>query len=301
MADFLREKYAAAPPEVIMAGGEEALDFWLRHRDEDLPGGADRARWRSRGVAGAGTAAATRRRRHPDRSRRGRDDRTGSALAPGGAPPGRRDRCQPLGPRVGTTPACADHRIRRPPGGRIPGRAADRRVAAAPARPACRRHRLHPGPLRRWQRSRLPAARGGQARRRRLGGTGLRVVLDPPSAPASSAAGRPATTPWGTAVPRSCWHCSTVRRRHRWRCRRSCRRRCTSTGDSCSAGASTRRRCPATPSCSSARPASGSPMAAGCSWPAWSCCCRPDSSPRSWSSAGAGGARRPRSCKASST
>ena len=38
MADFLREKYAAAPPEVIMAGGEEALDFWLRHRDKIFPG-----------------------------------------------------------------------------------------------------------------------------------------------------------------------------------------------------------------------------------------------------------------------
>jgi hypothetical protein len=38
MADFLRRKYAAAPPEVIMAGGEQALDFWLRHRDEVFPG-----------------------------------------------------------------------------------------------------------------------------------------------------------------------------------------------------------------------------------------------------------------------
>jgi signal transduction histidine kinase len=38
MADFLREKYAAAPPEVVIAGGEEALDFWLRHRDALFPG-----------------------------------------------------------------------------------------------------------------------------------------------------------------------------------------------------------------------------------------------------------------------
>jgi signal transduction histidine kinase len=37
MADFLRAKYAAAPPEVIIAGGQEALDFWLRHRDEVFP------------------------------------------------------------------------------------------------------------------------------------------------------------------------------------------------------------------------------------------------------------------------
>ena len=38
MADFLREKYAAAPPEVLMAGGKAALEFWLRHRDEIFPG-----------------------------------------------------------------------------------------------------------------------------------------------------------------------------------------------------------------------------------------------------------------------
>jgi C4-dicarboxylate-specific signal transduction histidine kinase len=38
MADFLREKYAAAPPEVILAGGKEALDFWLRHREAVFPG-----------------------------------------------------------------------------------------------------------------------------------------------------------------------------------------------------------------------------------------------------------------------
>ena len=38
MADYLREKYAAAPPEVIVAGGEEALDFWLRRRDRIFPG-----------------------------------------------------------------------------------------------------------------------------------------------------------------------------------------------------------------------------------------------------------------------
>ena len=38
MADFLREKYAAAPPEVIIVGGQEALDFWLRHREEVFPG-----------------------------------------------------------------------------------------------------------------------------------------------------------------------------------------------------------------------------------------------------------------------
>jgi len=38
MADFLREKYAAAPPAVVIAGGKEALDFWLRHREEIFPG-----------------------------------------------------------------------------------------------------------------------------------------------------------------------------------------------------------------------------------------------------------------------
>lgn len=38
MAAFLREKYAAAPPEVIMAGGQAALEFWLRHRDAVFPG-----------------------------------------------------------------------------------------------------------------------------------------------------------------------------------------------------------------------------------------------------------------------
>jgi signal transduction histidine kinase len=38
MADFLREKYAAAPPEVVIAGGKEALDFWLRHRENLFPG-----------------------------------------------------------------------------------------------------------------------------------------------------------------------------------------------------------------------------------------------------------------------
>ncbi|MFO0460502.1 MAG: hypothetical protein ACK50I_15050, partial [Burkholderiales bacterium] len=38
MAEFLREKYAAAPPEVILAGGKEALDFWLRHREAIFPG-----------------------------------------------------------------------------------------------------------------------------------------------------------------------------------------------------------------------------------------------------------------------
>jgi C4-dicarboxylate-specific signal transduction histidine kinase len=38
MADFLREKYATAPPEVLIAAGPEALDFWLRHRDAVFPG-----------------------------------------------------------------------------------------------------------------------------------------------------------------------------------------------------------------------------------------------------------------------
>jgi signal transduction histidine kinase len=38
MADFLREKYAAAPPEVVIAGGQAALEFWLRHREEVFPG-----------------------------------------------------------------------------------------------------------------------------------------------------------------------------------------------------------------------------------------------------------------------
>lgn len=38
VADFLRVKYAAAPPEVLIAGGQDALDFWLRHRDSVFPG-----------------------------------------------------------------------------------------------------------------------------------------------------------------------------------------------------------------------------------------------------------------------
>lgn len=38
LAGFLRTKYAAAPPEVLIAGGKEALDFLLRHRDAVFPG-----------------------------------------------------------------------------------------------------------------------------------------------------------------------------------------------------------------------------------------------------------------------
>jgi signal transduction histidine kinase len=38
MAGFLREKYAAAPPRVVIAGGKEALDFLLRHREAVFPG-----------------------------------------------------------------------------------------------------------------------------------------------------------------------------------------------------------------------------------------------------------------------
>lgn len=38
MADFLREKYAADPPAVIIAGGPEALAFWIRHREAVFPG-----------------------------------------------------------------------------------------------------------------------------------------------------------------------------------------------------------------------------------------------------------------------
>ncbi len=38
VVDYLRAKYAAAPPQVLLAGGEEALVFWLRHRDELFPG-----------------------------------------------------------------------------------------------------------------------------------------------------------------------------------------------------------------------------------------------------------------------
>jgi signal transduction histidine kinase len=38
MADFLREKYAAEPPAVIIAGGPEALQFWIRHREAVFPG-----------------------------------------------------------------------------------------------------------------------------------------------------------------------------------------------------------------------------------------------------------------------
>lgn len=38
VADYLRAKYAAAPPQVLVAAAEEALAFWLRHRDELFPG-----------------------------------------------------------------------------------------------------------------------------------------------------------------------------------------------------------------------------------------------------------------------
>lgn len=38
VAEFLREKYAAAPPRVLVAGGGDALEFWLRHRERIFPG-----------------------------------------------------------------------------------------------------------------------------------------------------------------------------------------------------------------------------------------------------------------------
>ena len=38
MATYLREKYAARPPSVIVAGSDEALAFLLRHRGELFPG-----------------------------------------------------------------------------------------------------------------------------------------------------------------------------------------------------------------------------------------------------------------------
>lgn len=37
LATFLREKYAPRPPAMLVAGGEEALDFLLRHRAELFP------------------------------------------------------------------------------------------------------------------------------------------------------------------------------------------------------------------------------------------------------------------------
>lgn len=38
LAGFLRTKYAEARPEVLIAGGSEALDYLLRHRDSVFPG-----------------------------------------------------------------------------------------------------------------------------------------------------------------------------------------------------------------------------------------------------------------------
>jgi C4-dicarboxylate-specific signal transduction histidine kinase len=38
VADYLRTKYAAEPPQVLVAAAEEALAFWMRHRDELFPG-----------------------------------------------------------------------------------------------------------------------------------------------------------------------------------------------------------------------------------------------------------------------
>jgi signal transduction histidine kinase len=38
MVAFLREKYGTARPDVVIAGGHEALDFSLRHRDDLFPG-----------------------------------------------------------------------------------------------------------------------------------------------------------------------------------------------------------------------------------------------------------------------
>jgi hypothetical protein len=37
-AAYLKEKYAARPPRVVVAGGSAALDFLLRHRAETFPG-----------------------------------------------------------------------------------------------------------------------------------------------------------------------------------------------------------------------------------------------------------------------
>lgn len=37
MSAYLRGKYAAAPPDVIVVGGDPALAFWLRHRDHLFP------------------------------------------------------------------------------------------------------------------------------------------------------------------------------------------------------------------------------------------------------------------------
>ena len=38
VATFLREKYAARPPDLVVAGGQAALDFLLAHRAELSPG-----------------------------------------------------------------------------------------------------------------------------------------------------------------------------------------------------------------------------------------------------------------------
>ena len=38
LTTFLREKYALRPPDVLVVGGEGALDFVLRHRAELFPG-----------------------------------------------------------------------------------------------------------------------------------------------------------------------------------------------------------------------------------------------------------------------
>ena len=37
MATYLREKYAARPPSVIVVAAEGALEFFLRHRDQLFP------------------------------------------------------------------------------------------------------------------------------------------------------------------------------------------------------------------------------------------------------------------------
>ena len=197
VARYLREKYASRPPDVIVAVGEDALRFILRHRAETFGAGPGGPRGRCEDGPALDSPLPADVVGVPVRLRLLPHHRPGAALAPAGSAPGDRDRCARDRPHVGG-PA--------PPGGRPFRGPCDGRVSRRACRPAscC-------GVWRRWETTRWcsrPATFQDGAGRNLIPResvaamaaastrTGVRAVRHASWAPASSAATCRASRRW---------------------------------------------------------------------------------------------------------
>ena len=125
---FLRAKYSQKVPDVIVAAGEEAIDFLLRNRAELFPLAP---------IVHMGVAKSFLRQELPlppmwsasPSTTISRHDRTGSAMASADSATGRGDRREFVGPDDGTRGAQRCFALQGSCDGRVSRRAADKRGA----------------------------------------------------------------------------------------------------------------------------------------------------------------------------